>query len=230
MEIQYKLKNGFIFPLLCLIILSMSACKAQRIVADVVPESFRMKRILILPFKNMSALRGENVSIRCALCGNVFTTGKVDEGAGDFLTEHLTSLLSKNTALQLVPPSQAQGVLSALLFKEKKELPELDLLVAIGRNLDADAVLLGRVYRFKERKGAKYSIESPASVAFDIDLVSVAEKRLIWNGNFDETQRSLSENLLKLGTFLKRKGQWITAESLSASGLEKVHQTFPMPK
>ena len=230
MRKHYKLKNGLIVPLLCLTILTISACKAQRIIKDAVSEPLQMKRILILPFKNMSALRGENVSIRCTLCGNVFTTGEVDEGADEILTEHLTSFLANITDLQLIPHSRAQGALSSLLLRGKEELPELDLLVEIGRNLDADAILLGRVYRFKERKGAKYSVESPASVAFDIDLISVAEKRLIWNGNFDETQRSLSENLLKLRTFFKRKGQWITAESLAVSGLEKVLLTFPKPK
>jgi hypothetical protein len=37
----------------------------------------------------------------------------------------------------------------------------------------------------------------------------------------EEEQRALSENVLKLGKFLKRGGKWVRAEVLSQEGIEK---------
>ncbi len=80
--------------------------------------------------------------------------------------------------------------------------------------------MVGHIYRFRERIGTRYSVDSPASVAFDIPLISVKNGRILWVDHLDETQRSLSENLFQLGTFLRRKGTWITAEEMAISGLE----------
>ena len=38
---------------------------------------------------------------------------------------------------------------------------------------------------------------------------------------FEEKQLGLSENLLNMGSFLKRKGQWVTAEDLSVESMRK---------
>ncbi len=70
-----------------------------------------------------------------------------------------------------------------------------------GRRHGADGVLVGFVYRYKERVGKAYGVESPASVAFDIHLIRVADGRTIWSAHFDETQQSLGDNLFKLGSF-----------------------------
>jgi len=42
----------------------------------------------------------------------------------------------------------------------------------------------------------------------------------------DETQRPLSENLFEIGSFIKRKGEWVAAEDLASSGLESMLRIF----
>jgi hypothetical protein len=49
----------------------------------------------------------------------------------------------------------------------------------------------------------------------------------MWSGIFDETQRALSEDLFQLGTFLRRKARWITAEKMASSGLEDLLKKLP---
>ncbi|MBW2247657.1 MAG: hypothetical protein JRF62_10810, partial [Deltaproteobacteria bacterium] len=85
------------------------------------------------------------------------------------------------------------------------------------------------IFRFRERVGGKYSVDLPASVAFDIHLIRVSDGRLLWNDHFDETQRPLSENLFQLGPFLQRKARWITANEMAVSGLKDVLKSFPVP-
>ncbi len=184
-------------------------------------------KILIFPFKNMAEVYGENVNIRCPICGKVFMTGEVAEDADNVLTEQLFVLLEDRKDIQLIPPSQSQGVVSGLLSEDQKKLSELDLLVETGRVLKADWVVSGNIFRFRERVGGKYSVDLPASVAFDIHLIRVSDGRLLWNDHFDETQQSLSENLFKLVPFLRRKARWITANEMAVSGLKDVLKSFP---
>jgi hypothetical protein len=72
-------------------------------------------------------------------------------------------------------------------------------------------------------------VVSPASVAFDLHLIDVDSGEIIWTGNFDQTQRPLSENILELGSFFKRGASWVTAEELAKGGLEDILRRFPQP-
>ncbi|MBW2568892.1 MAG: hypothetical protein JRD93_04235 [Deltaproteobacteria bacterium] len=227
-----KLKQGFLkailFSVSFFIVTSLLfACKSSVPVRETVAPPSINGKLLILPFKDMSAIYGENVSLRCPLCGNVFLTGEVAEGADTVLTNRLISLISDRNDVELIPQDKAHGVRSKLLFGDRGSLSELGLIVETGKALGADAVLAGYVYRFRERIGTRYAADLPASVAFDVHLVDAANGRIMWIGHLDETQQPLSENLLKLGAFIKRKGAWITAEDIASSGLEEILKKFP---
>lgn len=223
----HRKKAGLVSFFLIVVILFF-ACRTQVKAPEIPPEPLDIDTLLILPFKDMARVYGENVSVKCPLCDKVFMTGKVSEGADNLLTENLLLSMKKRLGFKLIPPEHARGVLSALLSENEKVLSELDILVETGRRIEVDAVMAGHIYRFRERIGRRYSVESPASVAFDIHLVDVATGRILWVGVFDETQCSLTENLFKIGTFLKRRGRWITAEEMAIQGLEDVLQTFPI--
>ena len=224
-----KLKEGFLKAILFymglfIVTALLFACKSGAPVRETATQPSTNGKLLILPFKDMSAIYGENVSVRCPLCGNVFVTGEVAEGADSVLTNRLFFLLSDRDDIELIPQGKEQGVWSKLL---SGRLSERSLIVETGSALGADAVLAGYIYRFRERIGNRYSVDSPASVAFDVHLVNVANGRIMWIGHLDETQQPLSDNLLQLGTFIKRKGTWITADEIAFSGLEEMLQKFP---
>ena len=92
---------------------------------------------------------------------------------------------------------------------------------------EADGIVVGYVYRFRERKGYPYSVKRPASVAFEIHLVRVKDGAIVWRGNFDKTQTSLMENLLQMSWFFREGGQWVTAEELAREGVERLLDTYP---
>ncbi len=109
--------------------------------------------------------------------------------------------------------------------KVKKENPGLtykEIALKVGRNLGADAVLVGNIFVYKERGGTELSIVSPASVAFDVELLSIAIGEKIWEDYFTETQQPLLENVAEFGKFIKRKGRWVTADELAKEGVEEV--------
>ncbi len=220
MLIKYFLLTGIVF---------LSACGGDNVVKEKPPNLSGIEKILILPFKDMATVFGEGVNGRCPVCGKVFTTGEVAEGAAAMLTEHLFNLLKNRKDIELIPSSQAQGVLSGLLAGSQKELLERDLQLEIGHALNADAIFVGYIYRFRERTGTQYSVDLTASVAFDIHLIRVEDGRVLWSAHFDETQQPLSDDLFRLGLFLKRKAKWITAKEMAISGLEDILKNLYVP-
>jgi hypothetical protein len=213
-----------IFLLICTVMLS--ACGTDAVVKEPSPDLSGIKKILILPFKDMASVFGEGVNGRCSVCGKVFTTGEVAEGAADMLTESLFNLLKDRKQFELIPSSQAQGVMSRLLAGSKKELQERELQLEIGRALNADAIFVGYIFRFRKRVGGEYSVEVPASVAFDIHLIRTVDGRVLWSGHLDETQRPLSDDLFGLSQFLRRKAKWVTAKEMAISGLKDMLKSF----
>lgn len=214
--------------ILFITLLFVLACQTPLKETQPVTSPYRFDTLLVMPFKDLSSIYGENVSVRCSICAKVFVTGKVKKNADSFLTDRLLTLLKQRERIHLIPPGQAQGVLARILSENERELKDLELIIEIGRALGADAVLTGHIYRFRERIGTQYAIETSASVTFDLDLIRVDDGRVMWESHFKETQQTLTNNLFDLGKFLKRKGKWITAEEMAAAGLEEILKTFPM--
>ena len=220
--------NAWLFKIFFIfLIFLLCSCKSNVIVPQPFPDPLIKGKLLILPFKNLSRIYGENISIRCPLCGNVFMTGEVTEDSEEILTQSLISLMEGRKGIKLIPSGQVHGVLSEMLSKDKYSMPERDQVLETGRVLGAQVVMAGYIYRFRERVGTKYSADSPASAAFDIHLVDVASGRILWTGRFDETQRSLSENLFNIRAFFRRKGEWITVNKMAVSALEDMIQKLP---
>lgn len=193
-------------------------------------KQYQFKRLLLLPIKNSSDVHGKGETVHCALCGTVYTIGTVENGAEEFITDRLNFMLDGWTPHTLIPSDQYQALRSRILSSKRESVTERELLAAVGREYNADAVLTGSVYRFKNRVGSDFAVESPASVGFDLDLIETQSGGLLWSRRHEETQQALSENLFGLGDFFMRKGKWVTVEDLAISGLEKALQTIPIRK
>jgi hypothetical protein len=91
----------------------------------------------------------------------------------------------------------------------------------LGQLVYADAVVSGRVLRFREREGEALGVKNPASVAFVLEAWDVKRGDVLWSARFDETQQALSENLFNLGQIKSRGVGWLKAEELSLEGVKK---------
>ena len=91
----------------------------------------------------------------------------------------------------------------------------------VGAMVYADAVMMARMQRFRERVGDEWGAKSPASVAFILDLVDVRRGDIIWTARFDETQKSLSESIFSLGDIGQRGVRWLSADQLTQEGVKK---------
>jgi hypothetical protein len=91
----------------------------------------------------------------------------------------------------------------------------------IGEMVYADAVIVGRVERFRERIGNEWGAKSPASVAFVLNLIDIRRGDTVWSARFDETQKPLSENIFAIGQIGERGIRWLSAEQLTDEGVRK---------
>lgn len=177
------------------------------------------KTISIVPFTDMSEIFGKQALVRSPISGKYFTTGKVEKGACSELTEQLTELLIARGDIRVIPSSMAEGVQSDITRKDLGSADLKKLAINTGRMLESEIVAVGFIYRYRDRVGKEYSVEEPASVAYDLHILDTASGHILWSGHVDETQKPLSDNILNLGHFLKRKGRWVTAQEMAFSAL-----------
>lgn len=218
-----------VFLILIVLNLSLVGCAARGSTpAAEPPKVSNVQTLLVAPFKIASERYEVGTTVRCSICGAVFITGPINPGDDTYMTNQLLTYLKANTNYALIPPGAGEGVRSKLLA-ESLDLPEQNILLEMGRELGADAVVSGTIFRFRQRVGTSYASDTPAAVAFSMYLLRVADGSVIWDGYFDETQKTLHEDLLQLSTFIKRGGAFLTAEQLAHSGLNKVMAGFPVP-
>ncbi len=102
----------------------------------------------------------------------------------------------------------------------------LRLALEAGQQLQYDAVLVTDIARYQTRAGSTYASDKPASVAFSFKLLAMANGQVIWNGEFDQAQQPLFENIL--GSRSTGSGfRWLTAPELAAAGLTKKLNSCP---
>jgi len=183
-----------------------------------------LKKIVIVGFRPIIPEFKESEYVRCPISGNSFRGTKVSDDVIDYMTELLTKHIMEKGRFSVVLPEQVKkeflgleeaidGASGALLVEYLKQ---------IGMAFKADAVILGHVFRWEERQGTDFAASKPASIAFDLHLVGTEKGTVLWEGEFDKTQKSLTENILDIKTFFKGKGKWMTAAKLADVGLSKM--------
>lgn len=87
--------------------------------------------------------------------------------------------------------------------------------------MPADYLLVPQLLYWREREGNRFSVNNPASVTLELFLVDVRNERLAGRFHFEETQHSLSENILDADKFLSRGAKWIPALELARKAWPK---------
>jgi hypothetical protein len=162
----------------------------------------------------------------CPVCGAVYKRGNILYGSQHTLAQLLQQKMDILGTFRMVPLEKVEDV----FFKADKgqfEIKPTRSAIQLAKELNADFIFVGYLFRFEERIGSRIGVEKPASVGFDVHLFRVKDGRRVWDGKFDETQQALSENVLKIGSFVRRKAAWLKAEELSSVGLDEMLKRLP---
>lgn len=185
-----------------------------------------LQKVAVLPFLIVKPQEPEQRVVK-GMWGNFFfRTGEVPMRAESEVTTIFQRQLNRLRRCELVSLAQAQAAVEGVDREAFRQDP-LGIAQQIGEELGLHAVVIGGIYRFEQREGSALGVQSPASAAFDAHLIRVSDKKVLWSGRFDETQHSLSENLLNVGSFIKGGAQWVTVERWTEIGVQSVLRTFP---
>lgn len=165
----------------------------------------------------------------CPICKRVYSRGEILPGSQNTLTRLLQQKMEAIGTFKVHPIEKMEEVLS---HWDKKQFEEklVPSSIQLGKELNVDFIIIGFLFRFEERIGSPIGVERPASVAFDLHLYRLKDGKIVWEGRFDETQRPLSENLFKIGSFFRRKASWLTAGELASVGMDEMLKLLPGPK
>jgi predicted ester cyclase len=103
----------------------------------------------------------------------------------------------------------------------------LHLVRTITGKLESNQALIFSLSRYRERVGDQYSVEDPASLAFEFKLINSEDGKVTCSGRFDETQKSLTENIFKLPQAIKRGFKWLTVKELAIEAVRDRLDTCP---
>lgn len=185
--------------------------------------------VAVLPFSNVTAKEAGTSYAVGPLTGSLYTSGAIAPGAADSLTSALVGQIEKSTDLRIVDMDIAASAWRKYTGRDVVA-PKLADVAAVGRDLAADAVFVGYVYRFEQRRGTAAAADEPAAVTFNLMLVRSRDGRIVFKGVFDERQKALSQNLLNLGQYMRHGLQWYTAQQFGRVGMDQVFETFPWLK
>jgi hypothetical protein len=182
--------------------------------------------IVIIGFQPVLLPGRQSGMVRNPLTGAFRYAEPVPQEVADKRTYSLFEHLTRSSRHHFVSPRDAKSWISTI-DSPFRIGGDLKTYIRVGESLSADAFLAGYIWRWKERKGSELAVESPASVDFDLYLIRLVDKAIVWQYEYDKTQQSLSENVLDFKTFLKAGGRWLSAAELAELGLEEMVEAFP---
>jgi hypothetical protein len=186
------------------------------------------RRMAVVPFQRVMPEDASIKTVSCPISGKIFMTCKPSGGVeAEKVVEKIFLRKLEDRRRLIIIPTDRTGSVYKRISADSFKVNQLEILQKVGTELEADGVIIGYIYRYRERKGYPYSVEKPASVAFCIHLIRVSDGAMVWKGIFDRTQGSLMENILQVSSFLNQGGKWLTAEELSEVGVNKILETFP---
>jgi len=184
--------------------------------------------LVVFGFRSALPVGDEPDVYRDAVTGGVHMAEPVPQNVAYYMTQALFDRLLEDNAYALAPAGKAKGVFAQIIAADPDaKLGGAEILREVGRSLEGDAVIAGTIYRWRDRVGAEYGVERAASVAFSLYLVDSRDGAVLWRGQFDKTQKALTENIFDLGIFYRSGGKWLTAEQLALIGLEQLIKEMP---
>ena len=202
--------------LLTLFLFSACASKDVRVKElEAIPQFYR---VAVLPFNVTNCRTCVESYPSCRPVGGQIVCDQIKSGVGFDLAHSLAREIAIYGKYEVVEPQSAARVLPMLGQVS---------MIEIGQQLGVEVLVFGVINRYKERVGGPMSVQSPASVYFEITVVDARSGRKVWYAVFDQTQKSLSDDITNLRNFMRGGGKWLTAKEFADIGIAELVEQFP---
>lgn len=137
------------------------------------------------------------------------------------LDKAMHQVLAESSDRQFINIAESYSCQVKVSKVERENRTALDYWIQVGACLDADMILVPQITEWYELEGSGMGAERPASVTMDFYLIDVKRQQLAGRYHYEETQQHLTDNLLNIGKFVNRGGQWVTALDLAKEGMRQ---------
>jgi len=214
---------------LCIVGFLISCVGSSRVIAQSQSEETRThwQKIVVTPFfkGKRDADTGDNVS--CPICQLSFQSGSITSDADRTLTRYVQRVLEDRYGEKVIPLDKVMEIYEKIPKNDISDTPR-SIAQRVGDALRANFVIVGTVWRYRDKIRNETGLERGASVAFDIYLIEVPGGKTAWKSKFDKTQRPLSEDLRGAKDLFKRGVKWLSADELARYGVEEAFKRFPL--
>jgi hypothetical protein len=215
---------GLLMIAVFLVIYAVPGVSAQSVSTAPV---LKREKIAVMPFLAGKFGPGLEGVLNCPLCQLTTDRDSMMPGCEETLTRYVQEALERRNEDMTIPLHRVIAEYGQMRIDEIKDTP-LILARELGKRVGADYVVVGNVWRYRDRTGSPMATETSASVGFAVYLIDVSSGQILWSNVFSETQRSLSENILQAKGFFEMGGKWVTADELALYGVKEVFKRFPL--
>ena len=125
--------------------------------------------------------------------------------------------MSKRSFINLTKARQCMK--SEILDKEYSRASTMHYWQNVAKCMGVDYLVVPQLMCWRDRDGSAYGSRISARIAFSVFIVNAKTGGITNFYHFDEEQKSLSDDLLSVNKFFKRKGQWLTAQELASEAV-----------
>jgi hypothetical protein len=209
----------FVAALAVLLLASLGACQKRRTTEHaptIIPQEFRVGVAWFTQPTTTSEL------ITGLLPDH---QGKINPGLLADLDSMLARTLSSESNRQYVTlpaPASAPDISTHQTGSPRG----LQTWLAVGNNADVDLLFVPLIIHWQERDGGEAGVARGAAIKVEFYLVDITRARLLKRSVFEEQQVGLTDNLLTVDKFFKRKGRWVSAAELTQEGIRQAIREF----
>lgn len=150
------------------------------------------------------------------------------EDADQVLTRFVAEILKGRFRDKLVPVDQTRSLYTEISKDSALNTPR-KLAKYLGERLQAELVVVGSVWRYRDRRAIKDMPDTSAAIAFEVYLVDTVTGKRLWRGKFDETQQTSSDDVFRGLKQIKKTGiKKLTTDELARYGVKEVFKKFPL--
>ena len=117
------------------------------------------------------------------------------EGTDRVMTRMVNAVLKQRFQERLILPDRIGNAYRPIAMDQTLDTPRKRA-ATFGESLEANLVMVGTVWRYREKCALVDMPENAASVGFALYLVNVETGVRLWRGVFDGTQKTLSDDLI----------------------------------
>ena len=207
----------------------VNGCSSSTVIEqpDAKLSSIRIEKIAVMPFFKGKYGGSITQNLECKVCQFAYDQDALGPYADYILSRITQETLEKRYGDKVVPYNRSSDVFDKIPKDDLNDTIQ-SLSQKLGHALNANLIIAGNVWKYRDRVGGPGGVQRPASVGFAVYLIDPASGKLLWKSVFSETQKSLFENVLGARAFFDTGAKWLTANELAQYGISEIFKEFPV--